>query len=112
MGLLEEAIRSARGRLIRGDAVFKLYDTFGFQLTSRRDIARERGLSIDEAGFEGDAKRSENGRVPRASSASELRGGVSVEGRTDFSGYDGLTDQGRVVEVIKGGTKGRAAAGG
>jgi alanyl-tRNA synthetase len=105
MGLLEEAIRSARGKTIPGDAVFKLYDTFGFPTDLTADIARERGLSIDEAGFE-KAMEAQRERARAASKFGvELRGGVSVEGRTDFSGYDGLTDQGRVVEVIKGGTK-------
>ncbi len=52
MGLLEEAIRSARGKTIAGDAVFKLYDTYGFPVDLTADIARERGLTIDQKGFE------------------------------------------------------------
>src|SRR5262245_22563132 len=51
MGLLEEAIRNARGKTIAGDAVFKLYDTYGFPVDLTADMARERGLNIDEAGF-------------------------------------------------------------
>ncbi len=105
MGLLEEAIRNARGKIISGEAVFKLYDTYGFPVDLTADIARERGLSIDEAGFE----RAMEAQRERARAASkfgvDLRGAVSVEGRTDFSGYVGLTDQGRVVELIRGGDK-------
>jgi alanyl-tRNA synthetase len=39
------------GRLLPGDKVFKLYDTFGFPLDLSQDLARERGLDVDEAGF-------------------------------------------------------------
>lgn len=50
--LLEEALASLSGRVIPGALAFKLYDTFGFPLDLTADIARERGCSIDEAGFE------------------------------------------------------------
>ena len=105
MGLLEEAIRNARGKTIAGEAVFKLYDTFGFPVDLTADIARERGLAIDQPGFEA-AMEAQRERARAASKFGvDLREGVSVEGRTDFSGYDGVTDQGRVVELIKAGAK-------
>ena len=105
MGLLEEAIRSARGKTIAGDAVFKLYDTYGFPVDLTADIARERGLTIDQKAFE-TAMEAQRERARAASKFGvDLREGVSVEGRTAFSGYDGLTDQARVLELIKEGTK-------
>jgi hypothetical protein len=49
MVLLEGAIRSLHGvKVIDGDTVFKLYDTFGFPADLTADVARERGLSIDD----------------------------------------------------------------
>ncbi len=105
MGLLEEAIRNARGKTIAGDAVFKLYDTYGFPVDLTADIARERGLTIDQQGFE-TTMEAQRARARAASKfGADLREGVSVEGRTDFSGYDGLTDQARVLELIKDGGK-------
>ncbi len=105
MGLLEEAIHNARGKTIAGEAVFKLYDTFGFPVDLTADIARERGLAIDQPGFEA-AMEAQRERARAASKFGvELREGVSVEGRTDFSGYDGVIDQGRVVELINAGAK-------
>jgi len=102
MGLLEEAIRNARGKTIAGEAVFKLYDTYGFPVDLTADMARERGLSIDETGFE-KAMQAQRERARAASKFGvDLRSGVSVEGRTDFSGYDELRDQGKVVDLIKG----------
>ena len=105
MGLLEEAIRNARGKTIAGAAVFKLYDTYGFPVDLTADIARERGLTIDQKGFEA-AMEAQRERARAASKFGvDLREGVSVEGRTAFSGYDGLTDQARVLELIKDGAK-------
>jgi alanyl-tRNA synthetase len=105
MGLLEEAIRRARGKTIAGDAAFKLYDTFGFPVDLTADIARERGLTIDQAGFEA-AMEAQRERARAASKFGvDLRSGVSVEARTEFSGYEGVTDQGNVVELIKAGAK-------
>ena len=52
MALLETAIGNMRGKVIDGETVFKLYDTYGFPADLTADIARERGLSIDESGFE------------------------------------------------------------
>jgi alanyl-tRNA synthetase len=105
MGLLEEAIRNARGKTIAGEAVFKLYDTYGFPVDLTADIARERGLTIDSQGFEA-AMEAQRERARAASKFGvDLREGVSVEGQTAFSGYDGLTDHGRVVELIRDGAK-------
>ena len=54
MVLLEGAIRTLRGaKVIDGDTVFKLYDTYGFPVDLTADIARERGLSIDQAALRG-----------------------------------------------------------
>ena len=52
MALLGEALGSMDGDTIPGELAFKLYDTYGFPIDLTRDIARERGLRIDEAAFE------------------------------------------------------------
>src|SRR6185369_591468 len=53
MGILDTAIAKLAGRkTIDGETVFKLYDTYGFPVDLTNDIARERGLSIDSAGYE------------------------------------------------------------
>jgi len=52
MALLDGAIGKLTGKQIPGETVFRLYDTFGFPVDLTNDIARERGLTIDEAGFE------------------------------------------------------------
>ncbi|MDS4042231.1 MAG: alanine--tRNA ligase, partial [Candidatus Competibacter sp.] len=52
MKLLEEGISDLSGAIIPGETVFKLYDTYGFPVDLTADIARERGLQVDDAGFE------------------------------------------------------------
>ena len=52
MALLDEATARLTSTVIPGEMVFKLYDTYGFPLDLTADVARERGLSIDQAGFD------------------------------------------------------------
>ena len=102
MTLLDNAISALKGKVIPGETVFRLYDTFGFPVDLTADIARERGLTIDEAGFE----TSMEAQRERARAASkfgvDLRSGVSLEGKTSFSGYELLADQAQVVALLRG----------
>ncbi len=103
MSLLEEAIKETRGKMIDGQTVFKLYDTYGFPKDLTADIARERGLTIDEPGF--DAAMDEQKRRSQEASkfGVDLSGGATIDSRTSFQGYDGLEGQGRVVALLKAG---------
>ena len=89
--------------VIPGDIVFKLYDTYGFPADLTADIARERGLSIDQAGFDA-AMEAQRRRSQEASKFGvDLRGGVRIEAHTVFEGYEALAAEGRVVALFKGG---------
>jgi alanyl-tRNA synthetase len=90
--------------VIPGDTVFKLYDTFGFPADLTADIARERGLTIDQAGFDV-AMEEQRRRSQEASKFGvDLRGGATVDARTAFQGYEGLESEGRVVALLRGGS--------
>jgi alanyl-tRNA synthetase len=103
MALLEEVIRGLKGDVIDGATVFKLYDTYGFPDDLTGDIARERGLSIDTAGFKA-AMAEQKKRSQEASRFGvDLRAGASIDSRTLFQGYEGLQAQGHVVALLKGG---------
>jgi len=101
MALLEKAIAAlAGGRVIPGEVVFKLYDTHGFPLDLTADIARERGLTLDEAGYEA-AMTAQRDRARAASQFGvDLRDAVQLDHRTEFSGYEGCEGVGQVVALL------------
>ena len=103
MELLEAAIEKLQGKVIDGAVVFKLYDTFGFPADLTADIARERGLAVDEAGFEllMEAQR-ERARAASRFGA-ELKQGTTVTARSLFQGYEGLDGEGQVIALLRGG---------
>jgi alanyl-tRNA synthetase len=102
MALLDQAIGTLSGQEIPGETVFRLYDTFGFPVDLTADIARERGLTIDQSGFEA-AMEAQRERARAASKFGvDLRAALTVEGKTKFSGYERLIDSGNVVALFKG----------
>jgi alanyl-tRNA synthetase len=91
--------------VIPGETVFKLYDTYGFPVDLTADVARERGLSIDQAGFDA-AMAAQRGRARAASKfGADQHETVQLDGKTDFSGYERLADSGVVTALIAGGAQ-------
>jgi alanyl-tRNA synthetase len=100
MALLDAATAKLTSKVIPGETVFRLHDTYGFPVDLTADVARERGLSIDQAGFDA-AMEAQRGRASAASKfGAELRDSVKLSGKTDFLGYDRLTDSARVTALI------------
>ena len=101
--ILEQDLAELTGKVIPGEVVFKLYDTYGFPVDLTADIARERELSVDEAGFE----REMQAQRERARSASafdlDYNSLVKVEGETRFTGYQGTSGTGTVLALLKEG---------
>ena len=103
MKILEEAIAGLQGEVIPGDTVFKLYDTYGFPVDLTADIAREHSLSLDMPGFETEMQ-AQRARARAASSFEALNAsGLDVEGSSEFTGYECLTDKAVIEAVYKGG---------
>ena len=106
MEILESAISSLDGKEIPGDVVFKLFDTYGFPVDLTADIARERGLTIDQKVFE-ELMSAQRDRARAASSFSVTAGTgpVKFSGRsdfdTDFTGYEQIEEQIEIVELYK-----------
>ena len=104
MTILDAAIaKLGSGKTIDGETVFKLYDTFGFPVDLTNDIARERGLNIDSAGYEASMQRQREQSQAASKFGMDMSAGVKIEGRTDFLGYATTTDVGTVVALLKGG---------
>jgi alanyl-tRNA synthetase len=100
MALLDAETAKLTSTVIPGETVFRLYDTYGFPLDLTADVARERGLTIDQAGFDS-AMEAQRGRARAASKFGEgMRDAVKLSGKTDFSGYDRLNDRAVVTSLI------------
>ena len=92
----------AEGALLDGETAFALYDTYGFPLDLTADVARGRGVTVDEAGFE----RAMDAQRERARAASQFKMGdaLAYEGpKTRFRGYETLSEEGRVVALYSDG---------
>jgi alanyl-tRNA synthetase len=101
MGVLEGALAPGE-KLLDGETVFKLYDTFGFPVDLTADICRERGVSLDLAGFEA-AMAQQRERARAASRFSSAAGLEYSGGKTEFRGYETLSARGRVVAIYREG---------
>ncbi|NER59456.1 alanine--tRNA ligase [Pseudomonas sp. MAFF212428] len=101
--ILEQDLAELKGDVVPGDVVFKLYDTYGFPMDLTADIARERSLTIDEAGFE----REMEAQRERARSASafglDYNTLVKVDVATEFMGYTATQGTASVVALYKDG---------
>lgn len=99
--ILEQDLAELPGRLIPGDTLFKLYDTYGFPLDLTADIARERGLAVDEEGFE----RAMQAQRERARGAShfvmDAGSELALDVATVFTGYEDLQGSARVLAIVR-----------
>jgi alanyl-tRNA synthetase len=101
MVILENALHGG-GRTLDGETVFKLYDTFGFPTDLTADIARERGVAVDFAGFEA-AMEAQRNRA-RAAGKFAMKASVEYAGpATEFTGYAALSGEGKVLALYRNG---------
>ena len=94
--ILEKEISRMNSKVIPGDIVFKLHDTFGFPFDLTADIAREQDLELDEEGF----NQCMEEQVKNSKSASKFKGtqlDLSSIEETQFLGYDRLNAEGIVL---------------
>jgi len=101
--LLEGELAQLTGKVIAGETVFKLYDTYGFPTDLTADIARERDLEIDEVGFEREMEAQRRRARDAGKFAVDYNSIVKVEGETQFDGYNATAGQGQIVAIYKDG---------
>ncbi|MAD17313.1 MAG: alanine--tRNA ligase [Alteromonadaceae bacterium] len=112
MLILNDALNELEGKVVPGDVVFKLYDTYGFPADLTNDVAREKGLSIDEQGFE----QAMAEQRKRAQKASNFDVDYNEQLRSDlesiFVGYEHEDNTATVTELFfKGQSVSELAAG-
>jgi alanyl-tRNA synthetase len=106
MKVLEVALVEAKRNgttVLPGETAFTLYDTFGFPADLTADVCRERGMSVDQAGF--DAAMNKQRERARAASSFKMAGNLEYGGaKTIFDGYATLAEDARVVALYRDGS--------
>src|SRR5215831_15066813 len=106
MKILEAALADARRagtKTLPGVTAFTLYDTYGFPLDLTADICRERGITVDQAGF--DAAMEKQRERARKASTFRMAEGLEYSGaKTRFDGYTTLAEEARVVALYRDGS--------
>ena len=102
MEILDTAL-AGDAKTLPGDVAFKLHDTFGFPLDLSADVCRERGVSVDEAGF--NAAMEKQKAAGRAAGKFKMDRNVDYAGSGNvFTGYEHLEEQASVVALYVDGT--------
>ncbi|MXS83720.1 alanine--tRNA ligase [Nitrosomonas oligotropha] len=102
MQILEAAL-SQNSKTLDGETAFRLYDTFGFPIDLTADIARERNITVDHAGFE--QAMAHQREQARAANKFAMQEGLDYKGgQTTFYGYDRLQHEGQVLAIYKQGS--------
>ena len=103
-GVIEAAIKDGK-TVISGEDAFKLYDTFGFPVDLTREIAEEKGLSIDDGSFtalmkeQKDRARAARGNISGWSDSSKaLLHNIPA---TDFAGYCEYECEGKILAIFQ-----------
>ncbi|WP_000481026.1 alanine--tRNA ligase [Vibrio mimicus] len=100
MSILNEALDQLSGQVLDGETVFKLYDTYGFLADLTNDVARERGFSIDETGFE-QAMEEQRQRAREAGQfGTDYNALIKSATNTEFCGYTASRGQSVVREIF------------
>lgn len=103
MQILEQAISQLNGKVLSGDTVFRLYDTYGFPVDLTADVAREHELTLDMDGFE----RAMNVQREQARAASQFNAveklAIDAAEGTRFVGYDTLKNEATVLAIYQQG---------
>jgi alanyl-tRNA synthetase len=97
MEILDAALAGA-AKVLPGDVAFKLHDTYGFPLDLSADVCRERGVAVDEAGF--NAAMEKQKAAGRAAGKFKMERAVEYSGAASaFTGYEHLEEKASVVAL-------------
>jgi alanyl-tRNA synthetase len=106
--LFDQAVSELTSTTIDGETLFKLYDTYGFPIDLTADIARERGLNIDEEGFEAAMEQQRNRSRQASKFTADYSTGANISEPTTFVGDKNLLlettpDTGKIIALYRDG---------
>lgn len=102
MNILNDAIDNLQGKVLPGELVFKLYDTYGFPMDLTNDVAREKSLEIDEEGFKAQMEQQRQRAQQASQFGSDYNELIKTDKRSEFTGYSEVQHQAKVIEIFKG----------
>lgn len=107
--ILQEYLKNAETKVLDGETVFKMYDTFGFPKELTQEIAEEKGFTIDIEGFNkamaAQRQRARDARVDAESMSSQQVDLMNFETSSKFVGYDCFSCEATVIGLFKNGVK-------
>jgi alanyl-tRNA synthetase len=93
--------KNIKNQTLSGEVVFKLYDTYGFPADLTEDMAKERGLTVDQAGFEA-CMHQQRTRAKEANQFGlDYNAGVSTHAKSEFKGYFSSLEQTEILEIFE-----------
>ncbi|WP_305371581.1 alanine--tRNA ligase [Photobacterium leiognathi] len=101
--ILNEALDNLDGKVLDGETVFKLYDTYGFPADLTNDVARERGFSIDEESFEAAMEEQRQRARDAGNFGVDYNDAIKVDAETEFCGYSATDGEGEIVALYRDG---------
>ncbi|MFI3245656.1 MAG: alanine--tRNA ligase, partial [Ferrimonas sp.] len=101
--ILNSALDSLDGKVLDGATVFKLYDTYGFPADLTNDVARERGIAIDEAGFEVEMEAQRQRARDAGKFGVDYSNVTAIEEKSAFTGYEHNEQQATVLALYADG---------
>ncbi|WP_104003868.1 alanine--tRNA ligase [Marinobacterium lutimaris] len=103
LSLLEQAIADLDGKVLPGETVFRLYDTYGFPVDLTADVAREHEVTLDMDGFESEMQKQRERARASGQFSVDYNARIEVDGETRFTGYEAYEDQTKVVGLFRDG---------
>ena len=107
--ILNDVINNSTEKVLAGDVVFKLYDTYGFPLELTREIAEEKGFSIDQEGFDKamaeQRRRAREARSDDQSMSAQAEDLMNFTEPSEFLGYSETENDGTVIGLFKDGVQ-------
>jgi alanyl-tRNA synthetase len=101
MSILNQALKDEKSKVLSGDVVFKLYDTYGFPVDLTADVARQTNMDIDQSAFESLMEQQKQRGRAHSKFAVDLKNSVKLDFENTFTGYDNSDGTGKIVKIIK-----------
>lgn len=102
--LFDQAVSELKNKVIPGETVFKLYDTYGFPVDLTADIARERDLIVDHEGFEAAMEKQRERSRQASKFDADYSTGANLDQATEFVGYKtGCANQEKIIALYRDG---------